>query len=133
MVELLVDGDERFEVSRIEIDRGGLSYTVDTLAAFSAQWPSAQLFWLIGADAIQSFSRWRQPERIVELATVVVMQRAGDAIQAPEVPGSPQWLASRRFDISSTEIRARVKQGKSIRGFVPDAVGEFIAAEQLYR
>jgi nicotinate-nucleotide adenylyltransferase len=133
MVELLVDGDERFEVSRIEIDRGGLSYTVDTLAAFSAQWPSAQLFWLIGADAIQSFSRWRQPERIVELATVVVMQRAGDAIQVPEVPGSPQWLASRRFDISSTEIRARVKQGKSIRGFVPDAVGEFIAAEQLYR
>jgi nicotinate-nucleotide adenylyltransferase len=61
------------------------------------------------------------------------MQRAGDAIQAPDVPGSPQWLASRRFDISSTEIRARVKQGKSIRGFVPDAVGEFIAAEQLYR
>lgn len=133
MVRLLVDGDERYDVSAIEIDRGGLSYTVDTLAAFSAQWPSAELCWLIGADAIQSFSRWRQPERIVELATVVVMQRAGDAVQTAGVPGSPRWLATRRIDISSTEIRERVKQGKSIRGFVPDAVAEFIAAEQLYR
>jgi nicotinate-nucleotide adenylyltransferase len=133
MVRLLVEGDERFDVSAIEIERGGLSYTVDTLADLAAQWPSAKLFWLVGADAVRTFDKWREPDRIVELATVVVLQRAGDAPETGTMPGTPQWLSTRRIDISSTEIRDRVREGKSIRGFVPDAVADFIAAEQLYR
>ena len=133
MVRLMAEGDPRFEVSEIEIDRGGLSYTVDTLTTLAAQMPSAELFWLIGADVPQSFAKWRDPERIVELATVVVLQRSGEVPDLSGLPGPPQLLPSRRFDVSSTEIRQRVREGKSIRGFVPDAVAEYIASERLYR
>jgi nicotinate-nucleotide adenylyltransferase len=134
MVRRLVGGDSRFDVSTIEIDRGGLSYTVDTLTALAVQWPGAELFWLVGADVVESFAKWREPHRIAELATVVVLRRTGDA--APDLgsmPGAPRLLPSRRTDLSSTEIRERVRVEKSIRGFVPDAVAELIAADRLYR
>src|SRR5476649_1961974 len=65
MVRFLVDGDSRFEVNAMEIDRGGLSYTVDTLATLAARQPPDELFWLVGADVVASFSKWREPERIV--------------------------------------------------------------------
>jgi len=134
MTKLLAEGDPRFDVDSIEIDRGGLSYTVDTLTALKVRWPSqsAELFWLVGADIVPSFAQWREPGRIVELATVVVMQRAGDAAGGP-LPAGMRCLATRRIDVSSTEIRQRVREGKSVRGFVPDAVAEYIAAERLYR
>jgi nicotinate-nucleotide adenylyltransferase len=149
MTRLLADGDARFGVDSIEIDRGGLSYTVDTLSALAARWPPPEhmLFWLVGGDVPRSFAKWREPERIVQLATVVVLQRAngGDAgtkearhrgglvADVTSMPGAPQVLATRRVDISSTEIRQRVREGRSIRGFVPDAVAQYIAAERLYR
>jgi len=133
MVRLLVDGDARFDVDPIEMNRGGLSYTVDTVSTFAGRWPSAELFWLVGADVIKSFDQWREPRRITELATVVVLQRAGEAPDLTSMPGAPRALATRRIDISSTEIRQRVREGKSIRGFVPDAVAAYIATERLYR
>ena len=133
MVRLLVAGDDRFGVESVEIDRGGLSYTVDTLRDLSARWPAVELFWLVGADVLESFANWREPERIVQLATVVVLQRTGDAPDLAQMPGAARLLATRRIDISSTEIRQRVRDKKSIRGFVPDAVADFIAAERLYR
>jgi len=133
MTRLLVEGDPRFEVDSIEIDRGGLSYTVDTLAALGGRWPGAELFWLVGADVTHSFAKWRAPERVTALATIVVMVRAGDAANLAAIPGAPKSLETRRIDISSTEVRRRVREGKSIRGFVPDAVAAFIAAERLYQ
>ncbi len=133
MAKLLVGDDDRFQVDAVEIERGGLSYTVDTLTTLAARWPSAELYWLVGADVPRLFAKWRQPERIVELATVVVLQRAGEAPDLASMPGRPRCLATRRIDISSTEIRDRVRQGKSIRGFVPDAVAAYIEAERLYR
>jgi nicotinate-nucleotide adenylyltransferase len=135
MVARLVDDDPRFGVDPIEIDRGGLSYTVDTLAALTGRFPSSELFWLIGADVLASFPKWREPMRIAELAKLVVMRRSGDgvAVDASQMPAGTQVLESRRIDVSSTEIRKRVRAGKSIRGFVPDAVAEYIAAERLYR
>lgn len=136
MCRLLTEGDERFSVDSIEIDRGGLSYTVDTLGTYAARWPGAELFWLVGADVKRTFAKWRSPERIMALATLVVMVRAGDAADRAEFPAggkSPQSLETRRIDISSTEVRQRVREGKSIRGFVPDAVAAFIAAERLYQ
>ena len=133
MVDLLVGGEPCMEASSMEIDRGGLSYTVDTLTALAAELPGADLFWLVGADVTQTFAKWRSPERIVELATLVVLQRTDDVPELSGLPGSPQLLSTRRIDISSTEIRRRVREGKSIRGFVPDSVAEFIASERLYR
>jgi nicotinate-nucleotide adenylyltransferase len=133
MVQCLVDGDTRFQVSEVETNRGGLSFTVDTLGTLATQYAGAELFWLVGADVPQSFAKWREPERIVELATVVVMERSGDTPDLTNMPGTPRRVATRRIDISSTEIRQRIREGKSIRGFVPDAVASFIAAERLYR
>ena len=134
MTQLLVGDDPRFEVSSVEIDRGGLSYTVDTLRTLAAAWPSAELYWLVGADVLESFAKWKEPAAIMALATLVVMQRAGgESPNLALLPGHPRLLATRRIDISSTEIRERVRQEKSIRGFVPEAVAAFISAERLYR
>jgi nicotinate-nucleotide adenylyltransferase len=133
MVRLLVAGDVRFVVDAVEIDRGGLSYTVDTLSTLAAREPAADCFLLIGADVLPTFSKWREPERIAELATLVVLRRTGEAVDLSQVPGGARMLATRRIDISSTEIRRRVREGKSIRGFLPDSVAAYIATERLYR
>lgn len=137
MVQSLVSGDPRFSVDSVEIDRGGLSYTVDTLTTLAARWPAAELFWLVGADVPASFAKWRDPQRIAELATLVVLQRAGTdretQVDLSSMPATTKILATRRIDISSTEIRQRVREGKSIRGFVPDAVAAYIAEQRLYR
>jgi nicotinate-nucleotide adenylyltransferase len=132
MVRRLIGDDSRFSVDEIEIDRAGLSYTVDTLAAFAERWPGATRFFLAGADVLGAFAQWREPERIRQLATLVLLQRSeGDR----STPVDAHWmkLATRRIDISSTEIRERVHAGRSIRGFVPAAVADFITAERLYR
>ncbi len=133
MVRLLIEGDIRFAVDEIEIERGGLSYSVDTLAALTGRFGSAELFWLIGADVLPTFPKWREPARIAQLATPVVMRRSGDTVDVSTMPANTMVLETRRIDISSTEIRERVREGKSIRGFVPDAVAAYIAAERLYR
>jgi nicotinate-nucleotide adenylyltransferase len=103
------------------------------LTTLAARWPSAELFWLVGADVPRSFAKWRSPDRIVELATIVVLQRTGEVPDLTTMPGRPRCLATRRIDISSTEVRDRLREGKSIRGFVPDAVAAYIEAERLYR
>ena len=133
MVKLLVGDDPRFEVSEVETARGGLSYTVDTLRTLTAEWPGANLFWLVGADGPKSFAKWREPDRIVQLATIVVLQRTDETPDLSLMPGTPRFIPTRRIDISSTEIRERVKSGKSIRGFVPESVAAYIAAHRLYR
>ena len=139
MVRLLVEGDARFSVDAMEIERQGISYTVDTLAAFAERFPDAERFFFVGADAAMTFDQWREPVRIRELAEVVVLQRSvgdRDDDRADVTPASlagVRWLATRRVDISSTEIRERVRDGKPIRGFVPDTVAAYIAAARLYQ
>jgi nicotinate-nucleotide adenylyltransferase len=132
MTQRLVEGIPGFTVDPAEIDRPGLSYTVDTLAGVAADVPGAELFLLLGADAYALFDQWRDPERIRALATIVVMVRGDGAPPPREGPGV-RVLQSRRVDISSTELRARVRDGRTIRGFVPDAVADYIAEHRLYR
>lgn len=132
MTERLVQGIPGFSVDPAEIDRPGLSYTVDTLAGLAEAHPGVELFLLLGADAFILFDQWREPERIRSLATIVVMVRREAAI-APPARSDVQVLQSRRVDISSTELRARVRDGRTIRGFVPDAVADYIAEHRLYR
>ncbi len=138
MVKLLIAGESRFAADPIEIDRGGLSYTVDTLEAYAVRHPAAERFFLVGADVLTSFAKWRQPERIVALARLTVLQRMGESVGPLELPPLPDLppllvLQTRRIDVSSTEIRERVRNGKSIHGFVPDSVAAYIAAERLYQ
>jgi len=133
MTRLLVDGLPGFEVNAIEIERGGLSYTVDTLSTLASQLQSSELFWLVGADVLRTFAKWRDPEKIVELATLTVMRRTGEPADVSGLPGPPKLIETRRIDISSTEIRQRVREGRPIRGFVPDAVADYIASAGLYQ
>ena len=130
MVRLLVQGDPRFEVDPVEIERGGLSFTVDTLASYAARHPHDERFFLVGADVLQTFARWREPDRIRSLAQVAVMRRGGEPVELME---GMIAVETRRVDVSSTEIRARVRAGLPIHGFVTDAVADYIAAERLYR
>jgi len=132
MTERLVLGIPGFSVDPAEIDRPGLSYTVDTLAAVAAEVPGAELFLLLGADAYALIDQWRAPERVRALARIVVMVRGDETMSPRELPGV-RVLQSRRVDISSTELRARVRDGRTIRGFVPDAVADYVAEHRLYR
>jgi len=134
MVRLLCAGDPRFMVDDTEVRRGGLSFTVETLREYRARAPAAALFLLIGADVVETLPSWRDPEAIAALAEVVVLIRSSDGTRP--VPGSldgVRQVATRRVDVSSTEIRARVRAGRRLTGFVPDAVAAYIAERGLYR
>jgi nicotinate-nucleotide adenylyltransferase len=130
MVRLLVGDDRRFAVDSIEIDREGLSYTVDTLAAFAERHPQSERFFLVGTDVLASFGQWREPDRVLRLATVAVMARSWE--RSP-LPDGAIRVETRRVDVSSTEIRERVRSGRTIRGFVPEAVETYIVSQGLYR
>jgi nicotinate-nucleotide adenylyltransferase len=138
MVRLAIAGDARYFVDDTEISREGLSFTVDTLEGLSARFEGAQLFLLLGEDSLTTFDRWKKPERIRELATLAVMYRArpggGARRSRPSVKRKGvETLSTRQVDVSSTEIRQRLADGKSIRGFVPESVEKFIASRRLYR
>lgn len=131
MVRAMVGDDPRFGVDPIEIDRSGLSFTVDTLSAFRER-GATDLHFLVGADALATFAQWREPDRVQALARLVVLRRGTDVPVVP--PGvQAQVLETRRVDVSSTEVRARVRAGQSIRGFVPAAVEAYVTAAGLYR
>ena len=129
MLTLLIAGDVRFGVDTIEIERSGLSYTVDTLAELARRAPDAERFFLIGEDLVDQVATWRDPHRLSQFAEIVVLAR-GDAVAA----GGPyRRLETRRVDVSSTEIRARARAGLSLHGFVPDPIVAFIRDAGLYR
>lgn len=129
MLSLLIGDDVRFGITTIEIDRPGLSYTVDTLAELARRYSDAERFFLIGEDLVDQLATWREPERLMELAEVVVMTR-GDV---PATAKRFRHLNTRRVDVSSTEIRARARAGLSLHGFVPDPVVAYIRDAGLYR
>lgn len=134
MVRLAVAGDANYVVDDAEINRKGLSFTVDTLEHLSERNPAARLFLLIGEDVLAGFEKWRSPARIRELATLVAVSRGGLA-GSPADPATSAVLrvSTRRVDVSSTEIRERRRAGKSIKGFVPESVERFIDVRGLYR
>lgn len=145
MVERCFAGLDGIAVDPIEIERGGLSFSVDTVEAFRRRWPAAEFHLLIGDDVVATLPRWREPARLLSMVQLVVLHRetaderaapASSAIEAgssvDEAVRSAPRLATRRVDVSSTEIRARVRAGRSIRGFVPAAVEAYIASAGLY-
>ena len=128
MLEAATKGEPRFAVSRVELDRPGPSYTVDTLEALRSE---GDLYLILGSDALADLGRWRSPERIRQLAKILVARRPG----APE-PGTAS--GARAFDapcldISSRELRARASRGLSLRYLVPHDVWRHIEGRGLYR
>jgi nicotinate-nucleotide adenylyltransferase len=138
MVQLTVRGDSRLEADAVELDREGLSYTVDTLREFGRRYPTAERYFLVGADVLASFAQWRDPKNILELATLAVMVRRDHSVGSvvemdPLLARRATFIPTRRIDVSSTEIRDRARTGRSIHGFVTDAVAEYISSHGLYR
>ncbi len=133
MTERLVAKVPGFAADATEIDRAGLSFTVDTLATMAGMEPDAELVLLVGADAFAMFDQWREPERILELARIAVLARGTEGLPEAGARTGVTYVPTRRVDISSTELRARVADGRTIRGFVPDAVADYIAEHRLYR
>jgi nicotinate-nucleotide adenylyltransferase len=124
MVELAVQGAPRLRADRSELLREGPSYTVDTLRALRAEQPEAELILLLGADSAVTLDRWHESEQIWKFCRVETFAREGIGETGIQVP---------RLDISSTAIRGRVRAGRSIRYWVPDAVVDYIAAHRLYQ
>ncbi len=142
LCRLAVDGDERFAVSTLEVDRGGRSYTVDTLRALHERDPEHDLTFIVGGDMAHSLPTWREPEAVLVLARLAVAEREGVrrediARRLAEVPGAedPDRLAffdMPRIDISSSDVRRRVAAGRPIRYLVPDAVADAIERRGWY-
>jgi len=146
MVQAAVEDDFRFEVSDVEVQRGGRSYTVDTASGFREGYPDAELCFIIGADTLSELRLWREIGRLLEMVRFVCLARPGTdvaGLQAdPGRIGLPEpWpttlladvVEGRLVDISSSDIRYRIAEGMSIRYLVPAAVEMYIAEHSLYR
>ena len=140
MVELAIAGNPRFAVDRLEIDRPGPSYTVDTLEALSAR-GLPDLTLILSAEAFLGLMTWRSPRRVLELARVVVAPRdgypdAGPAFLAEhlsDLVDRATFLSGPRLRLSASELRARAAAGRSLRYLVPDAVAAYIGDHGLYQ
>jgi len=135
LLDAAIAGDPRFDLSRVEIDRGGISYTIDTVDLFSAADPEARLFWIIGADQAASLKTWHRIDELAARVEFIVLKRPGSSWPPPGIaPGIRlHTLQSHACDVSSSEIRRRVHQGLSVRFFVPEGVATLITRLQLYR
>jgi nicotinate-nucleotide adenylyltransferase len=134
MVRAGIGDDPRFAASDLELRRPGPSYTVDTLRQLREQGIARELFFLMGSDQLAEFHRWREPEEVGRLATLVVMAREGDdpTVSNPRVEVAPVVVPVTRIDLSATRVRNRVREGRSIRYLVPDPVRRIILDERLY-
>jgi nicotinate-nucleotide adenylyltransferase len=134
MTELAAAGDPGLAVDRIEIQRGGVSYTVDTLRALREREPGTDWTLILGRDNLEELPEWRESDALPDLASVVVTTRAG--LPAPErLPfgGRCTLVDVPSLEVSSTAIRERVARGRSIRYWVPPAVEAYIREHDLYR
>ncbi len=139
MAVIATAGNPHFEVSRYEIDKQQVCYTVDTLRHFREEEPEAGIFFITGMDAVIEIPKWKDPEGILSLATLVAAKRPGHSLEAMPA-GTRTFLEENRvrildmpgIGVSSTMIRERVARGRSIRYLVPEGVERFIEKERLY-
>ncbi len=131
LLRLALAGWTRCEVATSEIERGGVSYTIDTVRAYADRHPGAELFWLLGADHLALLPRWREAGELARLATFVVASRPGEAFEPPagfrvrHLTGFPAAL-------SASDVRARVRAGLPLEPWVPASVAEAIRNSGLY-
>lgn len=143
MLSLAIAGHAGFEICDFEIERGGVSYTVDTLRAIAESEPQAELFLLMGADTLADLVNWHQPAEVCSLVMPVVVGRAGEPapsyeslapiVEAERVAEFQQHhVQMPQMELSSSEIRRRTAAGESIRFQTPRAVEKYIEANRLY-
>jgi nicotinate-nucleotide adenylyltransferase len=137
MTVIATASNPRFWVSRVDIDRGGPTYTIDTLRDLHAQLPEAELYFITGADALGDILGWRDPEALFELAHFVGCTRPGYDMDRSTLDGMPTYRVTiveiPALAISSTDCRARTAKGEPVWYLVPDGVVQYIAKHDLYR
>lgn len=140
LCRLAVEVDERMVVSDLEVNRQGTSYTVDTLKQLRNRDPDSELFLIVGGDVAAGLPGWREPEQVLDLATLAVAKRGGtSSTQVHEALAQLSGAERAKFfhmpqiEVSSTDIRRRVRAAEPIRYLVPDAVAGYIDRERLYR
>jgi nicotinate-nucleotide adenylyltransferase len=134
MLQLAISGNPIFDISEIELKRSGPSYTIDTIRELKTQFANSELFLFIGLDQFRNLESWHRPEEILREARVVVMARPAKELDKVDSPfqNLVTFMPMPSLDISSSEIRNRVRSGKSIRYLVPDSVAEYIKGHGLY-
>lgn len=136
MTELATQDNPYFEVSDVEIRSERISYTIDTIRSLQSKYDSSryQLHFFMGMDNLNQLHKWKEPEQLLSICTVVAFKRPDftPEPQARKYLSRVQILETPQIEISSTEIRQRVKEGKSIRYFVADPVREYILSQRLY-
>ena len=134
MTVIATAANPRFTVSRVDIERGGPTYTVDTLRDMRGQYPDAELFFITGADAVAQILEWKDVDEIWELAHLVAVSRPGHRLSVSGLPSDRvSSLEVPALAISSTDCRARVAKGWPVWYLVPDGVVQYIAKHRLYR
>lgn len=134
MVSLAIEGNSHFALSTVDIDRGGPTYTVDTLRDLSRIYPDAQLFFIMGDDAFAGIEKWKDYEDLVSFATLVVVSRHGSHPIVPaKLSPSVNLVEIPMLPVSSSQCRERISQELPIAGLVPDNVAEYVEEHQLYR
>jgi nicotinate-nucleotide adenylyltransferase len=134
MTVIATASNPRFTTSRVDIDRPGLTYTVDTLRDLRAQRPDADLFFITGADAIEQIATWKNAPELWEMAHFVAVTRPGHVLSVAGLPSEHvSLLEIPALSISSTDCRARARAGDPVWYLVPDGVVQYIAKYRLYR
>lgn len=137
MVSLATAGHPSFVASDVELRREGVSYTVDTVAEVLAARPGAEVFVIVGTDTFPEMATWKEPERLFALCSVAVVPRPANGGDPPDTPAGFAPRVTRvegpGLPISATSIRRLVREGKSVRYMVPEAVADYIAKRGLYR
>jgi len=132
MLRAAFSGEPEIEISSWELDRGGVSYSIETLRALAAEHPEAQLFYLIGADHVTTLPQWREADALAAAATFVVVPRPGAPEEVFPQPFSGRYLQGKPMAISASEIRERLRAGRSVANFVPPPVAQLLNSMQIY-
>ena len=131
MAELATASNPAFCVSRIESDRPGPSYTIDTVRAIRETYPTLQaLYFIVGADAARDLKLWREAEKLLRLCRFVAVTRPGTASDG--LPEGVECLPAPGLEISGSDIRRRIREGRSIKYLVPESVEDYILSQKLY-
>jgi len=135
MLRAAIEWDRRFELSDFELCKGGTSYTIDSVRHFRAQFPNDQLYWIIGGDQLPRLHLWREIGELARLIEFIFLERPGHAVKAtPDIPGLKLHRCDGHLvEISSTELRERVRRGLSLDYFVPHKAIVQIEEKHLYR
>jgi nicotinate-nucleotide adenylyltransferase len=133
MLRRSLAGQSNTEVHADELSRGGVSYSIDTVNAFKARHPEAELFWLIGADHVATLTQWREAEALAQSVTFVVIPRPGQPQASLPSPWRLRHLRGWPLGVSSSEIRDRIHGGLPFEHLVPAGTADIIASEGLYR